>query len=36
LKETLREADLIGRYGGKKFAVISPETTLEQASKVAK
>lgn len=35
LKEILRDTDSVGRYGGEEFAVILPETTLEQASEVA-
>lgn len=35
LKATLREADFVGRYGGEEFAVILPETGLQQAAEVA-
>ena len=33
LKQRLRGADLIGRYGGEEFAVALPDTTLEGAIK---
>jgi diguanylate cyclase (GGDEF)-like protein len=35
LKSASRDADLIGRLGGEEFAIVSPESTLEQASQLA-
>src|SRR5471030_188734 len=34
LQQTLRAADIIGRYGGDEFAAILPHTTAEQTQKV--
>nr|WP_318427636.1 diguanylate cyclase [Iodobacter sp. CM08] len=34
-KSTLRDIDLIGRIGGEEFAILLPETTLEQGYPVA-
>ena len=31
LKQRLRLSDIVGRYGGEEFAIILPDTTLEQA-----
>lgn len=36
LKERLRRTDMIGRYGGEEFAVIMPDTSLQQAEQVAR
>jgi len=33
-KQRMRKSDVIGRYGGEEFAVILPDTTLEEAEKV--
>ena len=35
LKENIREIDLAGRYGGEEFAVVLPDTTLDDAIQVA-
>ncbi len=35
LRQTLRTADIIGRYGGDEFVAILPDTTREQAEEVA-
>lgn len=35
LKEESREVDLIGRLGGEEFAIVSPESNLDQASQLA-
>lgn len=35
LEEESREADIIGRLGGEEFAILSPESTLEQATQLA-
>ena len=35
LSAQLREADIIARYGGEEFIILLPETTREQAAKVA-
>jgi diguanylate cyclase (GGDEF)-like protein len=35
IKESVRDADLIGRYGGEEFMVIFPATANEQAEFVA-
>ena len=34
LRERLRRTDLVGRYGGEEFAVIMPDTQLEDAASV--
>ena len=34
LKQRLRGADVIGRYGGEEFAVALPETNIEAALRV--
>lgn len=36
LKETVRQTDVFGRWGGDEFLIILPETNLEQAALVAK
>jgi diguanylate cyclase (GGDEF)-like protein len=35
LQQTLRKADIVGRYGGDEFMVILPETSLAGAKKLA-
>jgi diguanylate cyclase (GGDEF)-like protein len=35
LGRTLRTVDILGRYGGEEFAIIMPETGLEEAQKAA-
>lgn len=35
LESCLRKADVIARYGGEEFLILLPETTKEQAAKVA-
>jgi diguanylate cyclase (GGDEF)-like protein/PAS domain S-box-containing protein len=35
LKRSLRSMDILGRYGGEEFAIIMPETSLEEAQKAA-
>ncbi|HPS57891.1 MAG TPA: diguanylate cyclase [Spirochaetota bacterium] len=35
LKENLREADSLGRWGGEEFLVVAPETSTEGARKIA-
>ncbi len=35
VKETLRDTDIIGRYGGEEFLVILPDTPIGEAVKVA-
>jgi diguanylate cyclase (GGDEF)-like protein len=35
LEQALRETDIIGRIGGEEFAIIMPETTLEEAALLA-
>ncbi len=34
LKQRLRKTDAIGRYGGEEFAVVLPNTTIEDCSKI--
>lgn len=34
LKERLRNSDAIGRYGGEEFAIVMPDTPLDQARQV--
>ena len=34
LKQRLRKTDSIGRYGGEEFAIVLPDTTLENACRV--
>jgi diguanylate cyclase (GGDEF)-like protein len=33
LQQRLRSSDVVGRYGGEEFAIILPNTTIEQATK---
>lgn len=35
LRETLRTVDIIGRIGGEEFAILLPETNLQEASEIA-
>ena len=35
IKKTVREVDLVGRYGGEEFLAVLPDTTLEKAVVVA-
>jgi len=35
MQNALREVDIIGRMGGEEFAILLPETTLENAAMVA-
>jgi diguanylate cyclase len=35
LRKTARETDLVARYGGEEFAVVLPETTAAEASRLA-
>lgn len=35
IRETCRQTDSVGRYGGEEFLVILPETSLQQASDLA-
>lgn len=35
LKSECREVDLVGRLGGEEFAIVSPESNLEQAKQLA-
>ena len=35
MREVLREYDVLSRYGGEEFAVLLPETTVEDAEEVA-
>ena len=34
LKQRLRKTDVVGRYGGEEFAIVLPDTTLENACRV--
>ena len=35
LRHGIREADLLGRWGGEEFLIMSPETSLEEATRLA-
>lgn len=35
IKQNIREADLVGRYGGEEYLVVLPETNLQEAVKIA-
>lgn len=35
IKKTVKNSDFVGRWGGEEFLVVLPETTAEQAGKVA-
>lgn len=35
IKDTVRQADIAGRYGGEEFMIICPETSLENAEMLA-
>ena len=35
LEDESREPDIIGRLGGEEFAILSPESTMQQASQMA-
>jgi diguanylate cyclase (GGDEF)-like protein len=35
LKETLRGADIAARYGGEEFCVLLPQTTTDEAERIA-
>jgi diguanylate cyclase (GGDEF)-like protein len=34
LKQRLRKTDYIGRYGGEEFAIVMPDTSIQNAHKV--
>jgi len=35
LKENIRSTDILGRWGGEEFLIISPETDIEEAKNLA-
>jgi ATP-binding cassette ChvD family protein len=35
LRQQVRETDLVGRFGGEEFAILLPDTTVEEACRIA-